>query len=78
MSGSTKNDWRSFYTREAAIYDASRYGGRYGRLFDQLHREAIAASIGSLKRGIALDVAVGTGHTAEILTSLDFNLTAID
>jgi ubiquinone/menaquinone biosynthesis C-methylase UbiE len=73
-----QRDWRPFYSREAARYDATRYGGLYGRLFEQLHRETLASLLQPLLPGRALELAAGTGHTSLLLASLGFDLIATD
>jgi ubiquinone/menaquinone biosynthesis C-methylase UbiE len=78
MTMPTGHDWRSFYTTEAAVYDASRYGGTYGRLFDRLHRETVAALLRPYVPGRALEVAAGTGHVSVLLSAMGFDLTALD
>ncbi|MFO1506777.1 MAG: class I SAM-dependent methyltransferase [Lysobacterales bacterium] len=58
-------DHRGFYTSEAASYEATRYGSRYGRLFRILQRAAVAQSVGQAQR--ILDVATGTGQMLPVL-----------
>jgi 2-polyprenyl-3-methyl-5-hydroxy-6-metoxy-1,4-benzoquinol methylase len=73
-----RKDWRAFYRREAMEYEASRYGGRYGGLFKELHRDTLTGFLSSSHAANVLDVAAGTGHVTELLASLGFNLTSID
>jgi ubiquinone/menaquinone biosynthesis C-methylase UbiE len=73
-----ESDWRRFYEQEAALYDRSRYGGRYGLVFQQLHQEEVAALLGPYPRGRALEVAAGTGQTTALIASMGFDLTSID
>jgi ubiquinone/menaquinone biosynthesis C-methylase UbiE len=76
--GEDKKDWRAFYRREAVAYDASRYGGRYGSLFKELHRDTLTGFLSSSPPAKVLDVAAGTGHVTELLASTGFNLISID
>jgi SAM-dependent methyltransferase len=73
-----RKDWREFYRREARGYEASRYGGRYGGLFKELHLDTLTGFLSSSLPANVLDVAAGTGHVTELLVSLGFNLTSID
>lgn len=60
-----KVDQRIFYTNEAASYEITRYGSRYGRLFRILQRSAVHRSLEGAKR--ILDVATGTGQMLPVL-----------
>ncbi|MEO6968472.1 MAG: class I SAM-dependent methyltransferase [Rhodanobacteraceae bacterium] len=64
------NNQRDFYTREAASYEAKRYGSRYGRLFRALHREAVARGLSLSQRPEhILDVASGTGQMLPVFAA---------
>jgi len=73
-----KRDWRRFYAQEASLYDLSRYGSLYGRLFERLHHCELYCLLSQYSPGRVLDVAAGTGHTSLLLASMGFNLTSID
>ncbi len=76
--GSKRRDWRVFYRQEAENYEASRYGGAYGRLFKQLHHGTLAEFLSALPPAPVLDVAAGTGHVTELLAALGFPVTSVD
>ncbi|MFQ5448399.1 MAG: class I SAM-dependent methyltransferase, partial [Saprospiraceae bacterium] len=63
------HNWRSFYSREAAEYDARRYRSWYGRLFSHLHHEAVNQALQSVPAdSMILEVASGTGHNLPVLS----------
>lgn len=64
------NNQCDFYTREAANYEARRYGSRYGRLFRSLQRGAVARGL-ALSHGPRhiLDVASGTGQMLPVFAA---------
>ncbi len=76
--GSKRRDWRVFYRQEAGNYEASRYGGAYGRLFKQLHHDTLTELLSASPPVQVLDVAAGTGHGTELLAALGFHVTSVD
>ena len=76
---SRRDAYEDLYSRIADVYHRRRYGGRYGRLFDRLHVEAVADVLGDLPSdAIVLEVACGTGHLTALLASGTWRLTACD
>lgn len=71
-----RTDQRSFYSGEAAAYETTRYGSRYGRMFRMLHRSAVQQVVGNAHR--VLDVATGTGQMLPVLASVAGFLIASD
>lgn len=72
----TEIDHRAFYASEAANYEATRYGSRYGRMFRSIHRSAVAGSLQKAHK--ALDVATGTGQMLPVLASAAERVVASD
>ena len=72
-------DYQQFYSDEAPRYDEHRYKGRYGRVFRELHHEAIQSLLPSAQPGARLlEIACGTGHATEVLARGGFNVVATD
>lgn len=79
MSHDSSKRFKPFYENEAVVYHDTRYGGRYGRLFRQLHHELIEDALSTLPRQAkVLEVACGTGHVTCLLSNHDFQLFACD
>lgn len=71
-----KNNQVAFYSGEAAGYEATRYGSRYGRMFRQVQRAAIRRSLMPVDR--ILDVATGTGQMLPVLSAFGSCVVASD
>ena len=75
---------KNFYADEALHYDADRFGGLNGQLYDQIHYNLLletlldkkSTTIG--KKTNILDVATGTGRTSTKLVQDGFNVTGLD
>lgn len=71
-----KPDHRSFYSDEAAEYEVTRYGSRYGQMFRTLQRMAVRRSLEPA--GNILDVATGTGQMLPVLSDFGGYVVASD
>lgn len=69
-------DQSSFYSKEAAGYESTRYGTRYGRLFRAVHRSTLKQLLP--KSQYSLDVATGTGQMLPVLADATTTLVAQD
>jgi ubiquinone/menaquinone biosynthesis C-methylase UbiE len=71
--------FRDFYAREAEVYEATRYGTKYGRLFRQLHHWVLSEAVAGIDPAArCLEVACGTGHSTRLLCRHCTDLTACD
>lgn len=71
-----KIDQSSFYSKEAAGYERTRYGTLYGRLFRAIHRNTLKQLLPKSK--YSLDVATGTGQMLPVLAETTTTLVAQD
>lgn len=67
---------RSFYSDEAAEYEVTRYGSRYGQMFRLLQRKAVRKSLEPASN--ILDVATGTGQMLPVLSEFGECVVASD
>ncbi len=72
------NTYKDFYTNESDVYHSRRYGGLYGRLFQQLHHEILTEMLKKISTDKVLEVACGTGHTSTLLSNLGIKSIACD
>lgn len=71
--------FQRFYTEESKRYHASRYGTRYGELFQRLHLHVVEELLDRLPRqSRILEVACGTGHITSLLAEKGFPFVACD
>jgi ubiquinone/menaquinone biosynthesis C-methylase UbiE len=79
MLPSKSTRFREFYQQEATHYHSRRYATRYGSLFRHLHHHVLRELLGELTpSSTVLEVACGTGHTTELLTSIGLSPIASD
>jgi ubiquinone/menaquinone biosynthesis C-methylase UbiE len=71
--------FRDFYAHEAGVYESTRYGTKYGKLFRLLHHSVLADTLSAVNPASkCLEVACGTGHTTRVLCRHFHTMTACD
>lgn len=76
---SADEKFREFYAQEAKVYESTRYGTKYGRLFRRLHHAVLNDILSAVSpTSKCLEVACGTGHTTRVLCSHFDEITACD
>jgi SAM-dependent methyltransferase len=79
MTENLSSRLKLFYTEESMRYHTSRYGTRYGELFNRLHLHVIEELLDRLpSQSRILEVACGTGHVTSLLARHGFRFVACD
>lgn len=79
MSMMDKEEYKTYYASQSLVYDKRRYGGRYGRIFRDIHEFSMAEILQRLDKDVSiLEVACGTGYVTKLIDKLGFKVVAVD